>query len=501
MAKILTAEQTRAADQYTIEHEPIASIDLMERASTAFVDWFVGQFRTDQSVAVFCGTGNNGGDGLAISRLLIAVDYEVEVFVMGDPKKGSQDFQINYDRWVKSGNPLTVIDSAQDLKDDFRPGIIIDGLFGSGLSRPLEGEYPTLIEALNKTSSIRISIDIASGLFADQPALGAIFQPDFTLSFQLPKLAFLLPENDAYVGEWQVVNIGLSPDFLNAEPSDKHFMDRDFVKSLLKPRKKFAHKGDFGKVLLIAGSKGKMGAAVLAARACLRAGAGLLTVYVPSIGLDVLQTSIPEAMVLTDPHEDHLTGLPSEMAGYDTIAIGPGIGQHPDTLEMLTQLLPRVSGPMVIDADALNLISSKPELLNSIPVGSILTPHPKEFQRLAGNFSNSFERLEKQQQLAAKYNLNVLVKGAHSAIAASDQSIYFNSTGNPGMATAGSGDVLTGVVTGILAQGYNPLEALQLGVYIHGAAGDLAASRLDRNSLMASDIISELPVAWSNLSQ
>ncbi|MEQ9298542.1 MAG: NAD(P)H-hydrate dehydratase [Cyclobacteriaceae bacterium] len=499
MAKILTAEQTRAADQYTIEHEPIASIDLMERASTAFVDWFIERFPTSQSVAIFCGTGNNGGDGLAISRILQTKRDDVNAFVIGDPKKGTQDFKINLERWTKLGNPISVINSAHDFQGNVSSDIIIDGLFGSGLSRPLTEVYAELIEVLNAEDATRIAIDIASGLFADLPARGVIFQPDFTITFQLPKLAFLLPENAAYVGKWMVVDIGLSVDFIESVPSDRHYIDVGFARSLLKPRKKFAHKGDFGKILLIAGSKGKMGAAVLAARACLRAGAGLLTVYVPGIGLDVLQTSVPEAMVLTDPHADRLTSVPEEISGFDTIAVGPGIGQHPETLEMLTELLALVERPMVIDADALNIISSRPELLDSIPVGSILTPHPKEFQRLVGNYYDSFDRLEKQQQLVAKYNLNVLVKGAHSTIVEPSGTTYFNSTGNPGMATAGSGDVLTGVVTGLLAQGYSASNALQLGVYLHGAAGDLAASRLGQPSLMASDIIEELPKAFSSL--
>lgn len=471
----------------------------MERASHAFVNWFTSKFSPNQTVTIYCGTGNNGGDGLAIARMLKALHYTIEVCIAGDPAKGSDDFKINYERWHAIGQSMIIVDPQQVA--DIRTDIIIDGLFGSGLSRPLEGVYAELIEMLNAAEAIRISIDIASGLFADQPAEGTIFNPDFTLSFQLPKLAFLLPENDPYVGEWQVVNIGLSADFITAEKVNKYYMDQGFVKSLLKPRKKFAHKGDFGKVLLIVGSKGKMGAAVLAARACLRAGAGLLTVYVPSVGLDVMQSAVPEAMVLTDPNTDHLSACPTHLADFDTIAIGPGIGQHPDTLQMLEQLLTTVNSPMVFDADALNLISGKPKLLKSIPEGSVLTPHPKEFQRLAGNFSNSFERLKKQQQLAAKYNLNVLVKGAHSAISDADGVTYFNSTGNPGMATAGSGDVLTGVVTGILAQGYNSLEALQLGVYLHGAAGDLAARRLGEVSLIASDIIDDLPMAWGNLSE
>lgn len=471
----------------------------MERASIAFVGWFVEEFSSEKSISIFCGTGNNGGDGLAIARLLQSVGYPIELFVVGDHKRGSEDFQLNLERWSKLENPITFIDSVHDLKKDFSSDIIIDGIFGSGLSRGLTGVYAELIEYLNAENSVRIAIDIASGLFADQPAQGAIFQPDFTISFQLPKLAFLLPENAAYVGEWQVVDIGLSTDFIDSVPSDKYYIDIKYARSLLKPRQKFAHKGDFGKVLLIAGSKGKMGAAVLAARACLRAGAGLLTVRAPGVGLNVLQTSVPEAMVLTGHQTDYLTSLPDDLSDFDAIAIGPGIGQHPETLVMLSQLLTIAERPMVIDADALNLIGSKPELLDAIPAGSILTPHPKEFQRITGNYSDSFDRLEKQQQLAVKYNLNVLVKGAHSTIIDPIGVAYFNSTGNPGMATAGSGDVLTGIVTGLLAQGYNVLEALQLGVYLHGSAGDLAASRLGQPSLMASDIIEELPRAFSSL--
>lgn len=471
----------------------------MERASTAFVDWYTPRFKAEQSVAIYCGTGNNGGDGLAIARLLRTLGYTVSVMIVGDPSKGSEDFKTNYQRWHAIGQSTMIVSAAQ--VSDSPADVIIDAIFGSGLTRPVTGWYAELIAALNEAGAIRIAVDIASGLFADHPASGTTFRPDFTVAFQFPKLAFLLPENDAAVGTWVVVDIGLSGDFIEQTDTNKHFMDAAFAKTLVRSRKKFAHKGDFGKVLLVVGSKGKMGAGVLAARACLRAGAGLLTVHVPGVGLDVLQTAVPEAMVLTDPCADHLTCCPPEIAGYDVVAIGPGLGQHPETLLMLEQLLAKVNSPMVIDADALNMVATKADLAKMIPPGSILTPHPREFQRLVGPYVNDFERLEKQQHLAGKYNLNVLVKGAHSTIADPQGVLYFNSTGNPGMATAGSGDVLTGVVTGLLAQGYKGLAALQLGVFLHGAAGDVAADRVGQVPLIASDIIASAAEAWRQLSE
>ncbi len=495
MAKILSVDQIRAADRYTIEHEPISSIDLMERASQAFVHWFINKFATDQIVTIYCGIGNNGGDGLAIARLLLKRQYDVKVIMVGDASKGSLDFKINYARWLDLDQPLTAINEAGDLPQLSSTDIIVDGLFGSGLSRPLEGLYYEIIHALNEMDATKVSIDIASGLFADKAAEGVIFQADYTVSFQLPKLAFLLPENAKFVGEWQVVDIGLSKEFVNSTSSQHTYLDHDEVAPLLRPRNKFDHKGNYGHTLLIAGSKGKMGAAILAARACLRSGAGLLTVLVPSVGLNTIQNAVPEAMAIADPCEDHISQVPEGLDAVDTVAIGPGIGQHPNTLAMLTQLLVQVDRPLVLDADALNLIGANRELLEKIPTDSILTPHPKEFQRLTKKFVDSFERLELQKRFTSKYNLTVLVKGAHSTITSRDNQIYFNSTGNPGMATAGSGDVLTGVVTGLLTQGHKPLTALQLGVYLHGAAGDIAAQQIGQNALIASDLIKSLPSA------
>ena len=491
--KILSASQIRQADAYTIDHEPVASIDLMERASNAFVKWFADRFGKDSTVAVFCGQGNNGGDGLAIARLLIEQHYQVEVFSIrkGQP---SPDFATNEERLL-SLTCIRDITEVADLTDLKKYDVIIDGIFGSGLSRPPEGLFAEVIALLNHQESTRIAIDIASGLFADKTSHGdQIFRPAHTVSFQLPKLAFLMPENYPFVGEWHVVDIALSQDFIDEQGTPHHYITSEDIRSIFKGRKKFAHKGNFGHALLVAGSYGKMGAAVLAGKAALRSGVGLLTVHVPGIGNDVLQTILPEAMVSIDPNREWFSQT-SNIEGFNAVGVGPGLGKHKQTVKGLSQLMDLSINPMVIDADGLNILAENRELLMQVPPNSILTPHPKEFSRLAGEFSNDFARLQALKAFTSNYQVFVVLKGAHTAIAAPEGQIYFNSTGNPGMATAGSGDVLTGIITAFLAQNYSPLHAAMLGVYFHGLAGDMTRDSLGPQGLMASDFADHLPLA------
>ncbi|MEP1094476.1 MAG: NAD(P)H-hydrate dehydratase [Cyclobacteriaceae bacterium] len=483
--KILSSSQIRAADQFTIENEPIASIDLMERASRAFLTKFLELFPRKRPVTLFCGTGNNGGDGLVIGRMLVGKGWEVTVFVLGET--GSPDFEANLRR-IKDYTLLTAPSNFPGLLSD---QIVIDGIFGSGLSRPTEGLAADLIEYVNKSDVIRVSIDIASGLFADipQPAKSIVFKSSFTISLQTPKLTFFLPESSEFVGDWHVVDIGLSRRFIDDLPTRYFFSEEAELLKLIPVRDKFSHKSKVGKLLVVAGSKGKMGAAALCARAALRAGVGLINVHSPKCGVDILQTLVPEAMVVEDEEESIISKIESTDA---YVAIGPGIGTDSKTKNALVKFLKANDKPLVLDADALNILAEDKNLLDKLPNQSILTPHPGEFKRLVGQWTNDFEKLEKLRSFCMKYKLNVVLKGAYSAVCSVSGNIFFNPSGNPGMATAGSGDVLTGIISSFLAQGLSPFDALSLGVYIHGKAGDNAAEEVGENSLIASDIISHI---------
>jgi NAD(P)H-hydrate epimerase len=493
--KILSAAETRKADAFTIQNEPITSIELMERASNAFIKVFTKYFDATKSVRIFCGTGNNGGDGLAVARLLLQQNYKVETYLVNFKGKGSNDFITNLDRLRKICNPKVLL-SLNDFPSIHDNDIIIDAIFGSGLTRPVEGLFAEVISAINKTTCNIISIDISSGLFADGPSKdGAIVRPDMTISFQMPKLAFLIPENEDFVGTWHIADIGLNKGFIESAESPYYLLTDILAAGLIQNRKKFAHKGDFGKAILISGSMGKMGAAVLGARACMRTGIGLLTVQVPQCGYEIMQTSVPEAMVTVDIHKEYLTQFP-DLAPYNTVGIGPGIGTHPETTKMLYKLLENYVNPMVLDADALNIIGKNRFLLEKLPQGSILTPHLKEFERVTEPVGNHFERLSLQQKFSIKHKVSVVLKGANSSVSLPDGRIFFNNSGNPGMATGGSGDVFTGILTSLLAQNYRPTDAALLGTYLHGLAGDLAESKFGQQGLIASDIINEIPLAY-----
>ncbi len=497
MIPILTAQQIRALDAHTITHEPITSIDLMERACRAFTGWFTQHFDATKKIGIVCGTGNNGGDGLGVARQLVDWGYSVTVWVVKGTGKPSIDFEKNAERLVK----LISITEIKDIPHhDIFSGIdiLIDAIFGSGLSRPAEGIYARVIECVNAANAVKVAIDVPSGLYVDSAANGQFVQATYTVSFQLPKLVFFLPQYYPAVGQWTIVDIGLRKDFVRAQKTSFYYLTKKYCKKLLRSRKTFDHKGSYGHALLIAGSLGKIGAALLSTRALLRTGVGLVTVQLPRCGYSVIQTSVPEAMVLVDKHEDFITRCVS-IDHYTVVGIGPGLGMAPETCDAFAKLLETATRPLVIDADALNMLALDKTLLSRIPKGSILTPHPKEFERLVGSWENDFDRLKKQQELAHRLQAVIILKGAFTSIATPAGEVFFNSTGNPGMATAGSGDVLTGILTSLLAQGYPAREAAQLGVFIHGLAGDLAANEMGMNSLIASDIVSSLPRAFKRL--
>jgi ADP-dependent NAD(P)H-hydrate dehydratase / NAD(P)H-hydrate epimerase len=493
--KILSAEQIRQADQHTIAKAKISSLELMERAATEFTDWFCRTFDTSHRIRIVCGTGNNGGDGLSIARMLSDRKYEVLAAQVRSSDKLSEDCSANFDRF-QSEEPIVLIREEADIPDFEKTDIIIDALFGSGLSRPVEGLYASVIKAANASSALRVSVDIPSGLFCDKHSDShqTIFKANYTATFQCPKLAFFLPENSAYAGQWITLDIGLDKDFLHSLYSPYHTIEKADIIHKLKHRGKFDHKGDFGKALLIAGSKGKMGAAVLCARACLHSGTGLLTTHIPSSAYIIMQTAVPEAMASLDKDEAHFSKLP-DINHYDVVGIGPGLGKEEQTVKAMEELLKKANKPLVIDADGLNILSLHPEMLKLLPANTLLTPHPKEFERLAGSWENDFERLEKQRNFAQKYKVFLILKGGHTSVATPDGDVYFNMTGNPGMATGGTGDVLTGMLTGILGQKYSPQNAALIGVYLHGLAGDLAAKNKSQIAMLASDLVDHIGAA------
>ncbi len=504
--KILSAGEIRLWDQYTIEQEPITSIELMERAAGKCAEWLLQQYADADSFAIFCGKGNNGGDGLAIARMLIESKYPVTIYILEFGHKGTEDFQTNLARLHKLPNHDIHFIQSEENFHSFPDGqIIIDALFGSGLNRPLEGVTANLVAHINNSRCKIVAIDIPSGLFVDHSSKGAITVfADHTLSFQCYKPAFLFAENEKSIGEIHILDIGLREGFYQSIPiaignSRFELVDDTIIHSIYKPRKRFSHKGTYGHALLVAGSYGKIGAVVLSAKACMRSGVGLLTCHIPKCGYDILQSTVPEAMVLTDFNSSLTTKVECDLTKYKAIGIGPGIGTASETKMMLREIFTAYQSPVVLDADALNIIASQKDLLKLIPAGSILTPHPKEFERLFGETANEFDRVLLALQKAKELNCIIVLKGHHTFIATTDRKGFFNATGNPGMATGGSGDVLTGILTGLLAQGYSAVETAILGVYLHGLAGDLAAKELSMEAMIASDISDNLGCAFSTL--
>ncbi len=493
--KILPVDKIREADAYTIKHEPIPSIDLMERAATQLFEWITKRVDTTHPFKIFAGPGNNGGDGLALGRLLAGAGYTVSLYVVRFTNKNSDDFQTNYKR-ASQIDEITISDIKQlsDFPAVDDEDVVIDAIFGSGLTRPVTGFAGDVIKQINRSHAVKVAIDTPSGVFSDESSVhsdGEIIRADYTLSFQFPKLAFMMPENDPFVGEWHLLDIGLHHEYINSVQTANFFTVKEDVIPLLKTRRKFSHKGTYGHALLIAGSYGKMGAAVLASGACLRSGVGLLHVHIPKVGYQIMQTALPEAMISLDRYDNYFSEVP-DLSLFNTIGIGPGLGTEHQTQMALKLLIQEFKGPMVFDADALNILSENPTWLSFLPAGSILTPHPKEFERLAGKWDNDFDKLKKQRDFARRYNIYLVLKGAHTGICTPDGKCYFNSTGNPGMATAGSGDVLTGIITGLLAQGYTSGQAAVLGVYLHGLAGDKAAAKSGQEAIIAGDIINML---------
>lgn len=502
MMKIFRSEQIREIDDYTIKNEPVKSVDLMERAAGKLLEWIIKRFDRSKRIIIFPGPGNNGGDGLTLARMLSENRYSPEVHYVSFTDKISKDWEINHQRLIQSGNiPFNYLRNIDQFPVICSDDLVIDAIFGSGLTRPVEDLPAQVIRQINRSDCIVISIDIPSGLFDEDNSHNIpdnIIYADFTLSFQFPRLSFLFAENHKFLGEWYILPIGLHPDAIRDTISQYNFIEDKDILPILKKRNKFDHKGIFGHGLLIAGSQSKMGAAVLAAKAALKSGIGLITCHVPSDGGSVIQNSIPEAMIRTDEHKFYFSAF-HDSDLFNAIGAGPGIGTEKETQKALHDLLVGCKKPLVLDADAINILGINKEWLSLIPPGSILTPHPKEFERIAGKTTNSYSRLIKQMSFSEKYNSIVVLKGAYTCISLPGRTIFFNSTGNPGMATAGSGDVLTGIILSLLAQGYSSENAAKAGVFIHGLAGDIAAEESGYESVIASDIANNLGKAFKRI--
>jgi ADP-dependent NAD(P)H-hydrate dehydratase / NAD(P)H-hydrate epimerase len=495
--KILNGEQLKNADNYTILYEPIKSIDLMERASYNCTTWILNKFRNQHEFIVFVGVGNNGGDGLAIARLLSEKKKKVRVFIVKFSAAFSNDFTINLNRLNKTTVLINEITSVEEIPKINESCIVIDAIFGSGLSREVSGIVKDTICRINQHTNTIVSIDLPSGLFVEDNRRNNrefIVKANYTLSFQFPKLAFLFAENFPYVGKWIIIDIGLQHKFINNICVSNYFIDPHDIK--IKCRSKFSHKGNFGHALLIAGSLGKMGAAIFSSKSCLRSGAGLLTAYIPEKGNDIVQISVPEAMTICDKNSDIITEIPC-LNNYTVVGIGPGLGRDEKTMRAIKKLIGNCKKPLVIDADALNLLSEEKQLYEHLPKKTILTPHVKEFDRLFGSSKTDYDRFVLQKEMSVKYQIIIVLKGAYTIISFPNGDSWFNSTGNPGMSTAGSGDVLTGIILAFLAQNYTPEDAAKFGVYIHGLAGDFALSNQSHESLLCSDIIDNLGNAFN----
>ena len=503
--KIFTGAQIHELDKYTIENEPISSIDLMERAAKTLTRAITQSWPASMPVVVFAGPGNNGGDALAVARMMAEQNYQVSVYLFNIWSQLSPDCATNKKRLQDCRRVHEFIEVIQEFDPPrLEEGmLVIDGLFGSGLNKPLAGGFASLVKYVSASAAQVVSIDVPSGLMTEDNTYNIranILHATQTLTLQQPKLSFLFPENQQYIGQLRVLDIRLSQEGIDKMEAQYTILEEKDIRSRMLSRSPFAHKGQMGNALLIAGSYCMAGAAVLAARACLRSGAGKVTVNSPKRNVPVLQASVPEAIVQVGS-EETLFAEAVDTEDFNALGIGPGLGQSEQTGIALIAQLRRAQCPVVIDADALNILANHRAWLQQLPKGIILTPHPKELDRLEGHSADSYERLNKACNLAERLQGYVIVKGRYTAICLPDGHILFNPTGNAGMATAGSGDVLTGILTGLLARGYKPQDACIVGVYLHGLAGDLAAHDLGEESLMAGDIISYLPKAFKRMKE
>ncbi|MCD8741146.1 NAD(P)H-hydrate dehydratase [Mucilaginibacter roseus] len=499
MLPLLISSQIREADAWTIKNEPVTSVDLMERASKAFVGWFINHFpERNEHISVYCGTGNNGGDGLAIARMLHQHKYQhLKVIIARFSDKSTADFDANLHHLRECGIEPITINSGEALPDD-DSNIIVDALLGSGLNKPLDGDYKLLVDYLNSLNKTVVAVDVPTGFFADGevPQDATVLRADLVITFQQAKINFLLPESKHHINCWEAVNIGINEEYTRSLNSLYQYIEEKDVRDILKYRTRFSNKGTYGHTLIIAGEARTMGAALLCSSAAAYAGAGLTTACIPGSGLTALNSYMPELMAII---RDGDTLPDIAWKKFRSIAFGPGLGTDESALELFAYVLTNYKKPMVIDADGLNLLANNNTLWQAIPAGSILTPHMKEFDRLFGEHTNWWARLQTAKQQAAERNLYIVLKNDYTITATPDGKLYFNSTSNAAMATGGMGDVLTGILASLLAQGYTPQEACIAGVYVHGKAGDELALPNRMNVVLPGKLAQQLPVTMAKL--
>ena len=504
--KIFTGKQIKELDTYTIEHEPIRPIDLMERASKAITRAISEIWADTMPIVVFAGPGNNGGDALAVARMLAEQNYNVSVYLFNINDNLSEECSINKKRVLDCKR----IKNFTEVTQQFDPPVldsktlVVDGLFGTGLHKPLSGGFASLVKYINQSAAKIVAIDVPSGLMTEDNTYNIpqnIIRANITLSLQMKKMSFMFADTQQYIGKLKLLDIRLSQEYIDKTETRIHITEENDVRNMLIGRHDFDHKGTIGNALLISGSYGMAGASVLAARACLRSGVGRLTVHTPRKNYTVMQTAVPEAVMQMD-REETIFSEAVDAEDYDALGIGPGLGQSENTAIALIAQLRRTSAPIIADADALNILANHRAWMQQLPKDIIMTPHPKEFERLYGNRCNGdYERLSKAREMAERLQAYIILKGHYSALCQPDGHIFFNSTGNSGMATAGSGDVLTGIITALLSRGYTHHEACVMGMYLHGLAGDIAAKEYGKESLIASDIIDFLPKAFKRLEE
>jgi hydroxyethylthiazole kinase-like uncharacterized protein yjeF len=492
---ILSPQQTAKADKATIKNTGITSVDLMEYAATNCFQWLHNKLHGGNiQIHIFCGIGNNGGDGLVIARHLYKHNYKVNCHIVNFSDIRTEEFKVNYNRIIEIGLTPIEIKSKYDFPEINADDIVVDAIFGNGLNRNPESFTKKLIQYINGKKVFTLSIDIPSGLFGDKSVTdaSAVLKASHTLTFQTPKIAFLLPENKYFVNTWEIIDIGLDQNYIHSLKPKTHYITKTDIIPLYKQRNKWDHKGTYGHSLIIGGSYGKMGAVTLASKAALKIGSGLVSAYIPKCGYTILQISVPEVMVEVDT--DSVLTYFNFKTNPTVIGIGPGMGTSDKTAQGFENFIKENKLPLVIDADGLNLLSKNLLLLNHLPKNTILTPHPKELERLIGPWKNDYEKLKKVREFSKKYAGIIIIKGAHTVVIQNDN-MYFNSTGNPALATGGSGDVLTGIITGLIAQGYEPLNAAIFGVYLHGKTADLAFPKTGYETFTATTVFEYLAEA------
>lgn len=489
--KFFNKSQITASEKFTMKEQAISEMDFMERVAEKFVKAFTSDYENTENIYIFCGSGNNGGDGFTVARLLDYQFFKIKVFIDFKNEKYSTLAENNLKK-IKEIKDIEIYDFSEFEKFKIQKNdIIIDALFGIGLNREVSGKSAEIIEFLNKINAVKVSVDIPSGLFSDDitPENCTVFKAEKTYSFQFWKKAFLYPETGKYCGEIEILDIGISKKWIEKEHTPYFIIDDTLIKSIYKKRDDFTNKGNFGSSVIVAGSYGKIGAAVIATKAALRSGAGLTFTIAPECGNFILQTSLPEAMFIKGG-KNFIENI--DLPKNSICGIGPGLGQDEATEKVLLTFLKSYKKPLIIDADALNIISKEKSNLNLIPKNSVITPHPKEFERLFGKTENSFENTDLALEMAKKLKIYIVLKGHHTQVITPTQDVFYNITGNSGMAKGGSGDALTGILTALLSQGYSPKNASIFGTWLHGKAGDFAEIQDSNEAMLPFDLIDNI---------